>query len=243
MLIVEENKEKSRLLTWGAAEAMKKGNVEEAEKIYRNALELDSSSFHAAFCLSTLLAKRGAYEEAIGHAAHCSLLQPMELDSWEQLVNIYNLAFENSSLVLEKKMRENLRKYQGEGFIHERHKMYSIKPDDILIRVLEGEYADLLLEEGELFFRATRYFRELENTDPRQDELESNPSRHNVIPTVRKVLPGGWIKQETNIPGISTTSSPDTIGTPFLGATMEIGGMEDICCFSIVSKDNVATFL
>jgi tetratricopeptide (TPR) repeat protein len=242
-LSMEENTEESKRLTSLALDAANAGNLEKAEKLFHEAWVLDNSNVIAAVNLSIVLFKREKHEDAMNCSERAVLVCPMEEASWANWTAVLNNCLRNAPPERRQEMQEQNRNYQGEGFIHERHKIYSVKPDDILIRALEEKYADSLLEKGELFFRETSYFRKLEDSDPRQDEYENKPFELEVKPTARKIMPDGWIKQETNIPGISVKSLPGSKGSPFLDGKMGIGGMESLCCFSIVSRDNIAEFL
>jgi hypothetical protein len=87
---------------------------------------------------------------------------------------------------------------------------------------MEKKYLQSLLENGEMLFKPSKFFRELEKSDPRMDADDNKPQKIEVVKEGEVVRVGGAL---------------------IAGFGMQIGGLENIYCFTAVSKTNWKQFL
>lgn len=92
----------------------------------------------------------------------------------------------------------------------------------ILIRTMEFEFLEKLKEYGEILFKPTKFFRELEKNDPRKDPNDNKPKINVMV----------------------SEDAPLKIGeVTIFESKIQVGGLQNIYCFTGINEGNYRDFL
>lgn len=218
-----------------------------AARYFSQALLHDPTLGAAASSLAAILIGAGLHEPALQYAKTAVEFWPEGQIAWNHLIIAVNKArnsIEDDQVRL--RIDSEIRDYQDREFIKRRNAIVQLQPGDVLIRAMpEKEFIDSLCESGEMFFRASRYFRKLDESDPRRDADENKPIEEVLVPEgTQHKLSNERLERKIDSGGVVMGHSFKGGGEGVIaGSVLEIGGMQNLYCFTVVSEPNIDQFM
>lgn len=203
-----------------------------------DALHADPAFAPALFDVAHIFHTYKLRDAAISYAKRAVLHAPGERKVWQYFDYLINATsnFSGDSAIDIARDRE-ISSFLNSGYSIERRRINSKMHDScVLIRAhSKPEFAERMLEKGELYFSPTRVFREMSDEN-RKDPNENKPLVIDMIDGPLE-LDGNLV--QLPLGGISVNGS----GVEISNMVYSTGGDHNICCFSLVSRENVHEFL
>ncbi len=241
MELEEEESKKLQALSHKAAKE-NPNNTLIPIQILSSALSHNPNCWGSLNDITVRLASLKLYDSALHYAKRAVIVIPDEKMSWENFWHVSSLiisSLKHKSLQL--KRQTEINDFLQNEFIDKRMAISKIKNDDILLRVMDKSiYADNLHTKGEIRFVPTREYRDSEDL-ARKDSDENRPIHIDLVTKDKPLVIDNSVKV-FNIGGGKISMGGLGKGTVF-EASFEVGGMESVACFTLVTKDNVEQFL
>ncbi|CAK1825848.1 Tetratricopeptide repeat protein [Vibrio crassostreae] len=233
----------------------------DALELYENAMSLYSENplnsvieFTKVLCIDPTISgaynniaiffvQQSMFEPALEYAKRAILHGPMLSALWDTYWKIINQAW---CFIDDEKIASNILAkyidYFEENYSNDRMALNHVGKNDLLVRVMpELKYIQKLQDEGEMMFKSTKFFRDLEDHDPRQDPNDNKPKKFQLIPEGKVVTVQDEIVDFGN-GSLSLVVDAKGGSVDVTNMSFEIGGQESIYCFSTVSESNYESF-
>lgn len=128
-------------------------------------------------------------------------------------------------------------------FINDRFEIFPIIDTDFLIGAMpQLKYIKRLQKHGGIYFRPTKYFRDLDDNDSRKDIDENKPNKFDFIPGNESLTLENEFKEfKLGSESIVIDATNGSLTLSSVGC--EMGGNDSIYCFSFFSENNYLTFI
>lgn len=242
--MIKSNEDMAKILHSMSWDADKKDpqNSLEPIRFLNESLKYDANCFGSLSDLACRFFRLGLFDTAIYYAKRAVISKPEATLAWDNFNGIINSFIESlESEELKKTYLNEIYNFLNEEFILKRMKIPEITPGDILIRVMDSSvFADNLYTKGEIRFVPTSEYRKTEDQS-RVDKDENRPIEHAFIENDKPITLNNEIKE--------FHFGPFTVGhggagkSTIYSSKMTIGGMENIACFTLITKEKLAEFL
>lgn len=217
-------------------------NSFEPIKLLCQSLHYDPDCFGSLNDLAVRFAQLNLFEPAMNYVKRAVICEPSDKFAWKNFRDISN-KFINSleSDSIKKEHTNKISKFIHDEFIIKRMNIPKIQNEDILIRVMNKPvYADNLSKKGEIRFVPTKEYRDSEDK-ARKDKNENRPISHIMVDEKIPLHLNHQVK-EFKLDGGNVTFGHAGKGT-ILSSTYEVGGMESVACFTLITKDRADDFI
>lgn len=217
-------------------------NSLEPIKLLNESLYYDSNCFGSLSDLACRFASLGLFDISIYYAKRAVISEPAATLAWDNFNGIVQKFIDTLKTEELKKSHQNkIYHFLHDEFITERMKIPKLVHGDILVRVMNNpDFADSLYTKGEIRFVPTREYRET-GDKARGDKGENRPIINTIVEDGAPITIDNQIV-EHHIGGGKVTFGGTGKATIY-SSKIEVGGMESVACFTLITKERVADFI